>query len=111
MSIGESNEDNDTLHEGGSGLAPVPEDAGWNCRLRLADGPARGMSQKPKTKLSRPRNITFGDLKYPADYSNFDFVNPEAPKGGEISSWGFGTFDSFNPTRQGRSGRILDDHV
>ena len=39
---------------------------------------------------------TFGDLKYPAGYSHFDFVNPDAPKGGELSTWGFGTFDSFN---------------
>ena len=39
---------------------------------------------------------TFGDLKYPADYAHFDFVNPDAPKGGKFSMWGFGTFDSFN---------------
>ena len=39
---------------------------------------------------------TFGDLRYPAGYSHFDFVNPDAPKGGELSTWGFGTFDSFN---------------
>ena len=38
----------------------------------------------------------FGDLKYPADFPHLDYVNPDAPKGGEISQWGFGTFDSFN---------------
>ena len=27
----------------------------------------------------------YGDLKYPADYTHFDYVNPDAPKGGEIS--------------------------
>ena len=27
----------------------------------------------------------FGDLKYPADFKNFDYVNPEAPKGGVFS--------------------------
>jgi len=38
----------------------------------------------------------FGDLKYPANFSHLDYVNLDAPKGGEISQWGFGTFDSFN---------------
>jgi microcin C transport system substrate-binding protein len=28
----------------------------------------------------------FGDLKYPADFKNFDYVNPEAPKGGVFSN-------------------------
>ncbi len=40
---------------------------------------------------------TFGDLKYPADFKHFDYVNPDAPKGGEFSTWAFGTFDSMSP--------------
>ena len=41
---------------------------------------------------------TFGDPpKYPADFSHLDYVNPDAPKGGEISEWTFGGFDSLNP--------------
>ncbi|WP_353344560.1 extracellular solute-binding protein [Litorivita sp. NS0012-18] len=48
----------------------------------------------------------FGDLKYPADYPHFDYVNPDAPKGGEISLAAPGTFDSMNPySRKGRAGR------
>jgi microcin C transport system substrate-binding protein len=39
---------------------------------------------------------TFGNLKYPANFTP-DYVNPDAPKGGEISEWAFGTFDSMNP--------------
>lgn len=27
----------------------------------------------------------FGDLKYPADFQHFDYVNPEAPKGGTMN--------------------------
>jgi len=38
----------------------------------------------------------FGELKYPADFPHLDYVNPDAPKGGEISQWAQGTFDSFN---------------
>jgi microcin C transport system substrate-binding protein len=39
----------------------------------------------------------FGDLKYPADFKHFDYVNPDAPKGGEIVLSSLGTFDSLNP--------------
>jgi microcin C transport system substrate-binding protein len=39
---------------------------------------------------------TFGDLKYGPD-EPFDYVNVDAPKGGEFSTWAFGTFDSLNP--------------
>ena len=38
----------------------------------------------------------FGDLKYDSNFSHLDYVNPNAPKGGEISTWEFGTFDSLN---------------
>ncbi|MEC8898627.1 MAG: extracellular solute-binding protein, partial [Pseudomonadota bacterium] len=39
-----------------------------------------------------------GELKYPADFSHFDYVNPEAPKGGELKlSVVANGFDSFNP--------------
>ena len=49
----------------------------------------------------------FGDLKYPADYPYFDYVNPDAPKGGEISISAAGTFDSMNPySRKGRAGAL-----
>ena len=31
---------------------------------------------------------TFGDLKYPPDFERFDYVNPNAPKGGVFSHVG-----------------------
>jgi len=50
---------------------------------------------------------TFGDLKYPADFAHLDYVNPDAPKGGEISQWAFGGFDSMNPySVKGRAGQL-----
>ncbi|MEL6451693.1 MAG: extracellular solute-binding protein [Pseudomonadota bacterium] len=49
----------------------------------------------------------FGDLKYPEDYPHFDYVNPDAPKGGEISLGTVGTFDSLNPySRKGRGAAL-----
>ncbi len=38
-----------------------------------------------------------GTLKYGADFAHFDYVNPDAPKGGRISYASIGTFDSMNP--------------
>jgi microcin C transport system substrate-binding protein len=46
----------------------------------------------------------FGDLKYPADFQHFDYVNPAAPKGGVFSflpslrayNQSFQTFNSLN---------------
>lgn len=35
--------------------------------------------------------------KYPADFTHFDYVNPDAPKGGMLRQAGFGSFDSLNP--------------
>ncbi len=53
----------------------------------------------------------FGDLKYPKDFAHFDYVNPEAPKGGELSISAVGTFDSMNPfTRKGRAGALASQH-
>ena len=44
--------------------------------------------------------------KYPADFTHFDYVNPDAPKGGTLRLSGFGGFDSLNPyISRGTSGR------
>ena len=39
----------------------------------------------------------FGTLKYPASFSHFDWVNPDAPKGGTLRIMASGTFDTLNP--------------
>jgi microcin C transport system substrate-binding protein len=38
-----------------------------------------------------------GDLKYPADFTRFDYVNVNAPKAGAARRAAIGTYDSFNP--------------
>jgi microcin C transport system substrate-binding protein len=38
----------------------------------------------------------FGDLKYPAGFKAFEYVNPNAPKGGVVRLTALGTFDNFN---------------
>jgi microcin C transport system substrate-binding protein len=39
----------------------------------------------------------YGDLKYPAGFPHFQYVNPEAPKGGDVKLAAIGTFDTLNP--------------
>ncbi len=56
-----------------------------------------GVTENPPTPV---HGIAMhGELKYPADFSHFDYVNPEAPpKGGELKlSVVANGFDSFNP--------------
>jgi microcin C transport system substrate-binding protein len=48
----------------------------------------------------------FGDLKYPAGFKQFDYVNPNAPKGGAVRQVAFGTFDNFNQIVAGVKGNI-----
>lgn len=38
-----------------------------------------------------------GDLKYEAGFSHYDYVNPNAPKGGGVRLAAIGGYDSFNP--------------
>ncbi len=35
--------------------------------------------------------------KYKTGFKSFDYVNPNAPKGGELKQSAFGSFDTFNP--------------
>ena len=42
----------------------------------------------------------WGDMKYPPGFNHFDYVNPDAPKGGElrlVSNLRLSTFDKYNP--------------
>lgn len=42
--------------------------------------------------------IAWGDKpKYPPGFAHFDYVNPQAPRGGTLNLAGFGSFDKLNP--------------
>ena len=59
-----------------------------------------------KTTKSHGFNF-FGELNYSKDFPYLNYVNKDAPKGGEISIWSMGTFDSMNPySRKGRAGAL-----
>jgi microcin C transport system substrate-binding protein len=40
---------------------------------------------------------TFNAFKHPKDFTHYDFVNPDAPKGGELTLGALGSYDSFHP--------------
>lgn len=54
---------------------------------------------------------SFGDLKYPKGFQHFDYVNPNAPKGGLIRIRNLTTFDSVNPFLLKGKKEILNEDV
>lgn len=64
------------------------------CAFLLLFAPVRA---EEETIIKSHGISAFGDLKYPEGFDHFDYVNPDAPKGGTFSTWAFGTFDSLTP--------------
>lgn len=54
--------------------------------------PARAQEKQFRHALT-----LFKDVKYPPDFKHFDYVNPNAPKGGRVRLSAIGSFDSLNP--------------
>ncbi|MFL6792512.1 MAG: ABC transporter substrate-binding protein, partial [Bradyrhizobium sp.] len=83
-----------------------------------AMAPALGLAAgAPATKAAGAESATgelqwrhalslFGDVKYPAAFTRFDYVNPEAPKGGVVRQIQIGTFDNFNLVVAGVKGSL-----
>lgn len=57
---------------------------------------AAGMA-RAETVITSHGISTFGDLQLAADFAHLPYVNPDAPKGGELVQWWSGGFDSMNP--------------
>src|SRR5665213_1378860 len=66
--------------------------------------PAR--AQTPGEPAWRHALSLFGDIKYPPAFKRFDYVNPDAPKGGVARMISIGTFDNFNVAVMGVKGSI-----
>jgi microcin C transport system substrate-binding protein len=48
----------------------------------------------------------FGDIKYPAEFKHFDYVNASAPTGGVVRQIVIGTYDNFNLVVSGVKGNF-----
>lgn len=84
----------------------IPTKARGQCALRrvqvlLAISMLAGLPivSSAQSSRSNPTHAIamHGTPKYGADFSHFDYVNPNAPKGGIMKLAQQGTFDSFNP--------------
>ncbi|TPG49231.1 ABC transporter substrate-binding protein [Roseomonas nepalensis] len=74
-------------------------------RTLLATGLAAGLPALPALAQAPsgagPRRVhalsLLADPELPEGFTHFPWVNPDAPKGGEITLYALGSFDSFNP--------------
>ena len=74
--------------------------------IALTGGPTRAQTAAAEKPPSvKPLSVKpmygmslYGDLKYPEGFRHFDYVKPDAPKGGTVKlASPLGTFDSLNP--------------
>ncbi|UWR15799.1 extracellular solute-binding protein [Sulfitobacter sp. M368] len=78
---------------------PIKSWMNWTALLSLGVGVVMAgavRAQDADTTVSHGYSF-YGDLSYPADYPHFDYVNPDAPKGGELAIAFVGSLDSMNP--------------
>ena len=69
----------------------------WVCLLGLGCAVWLGLPQQARAAHAYAQ---FGDIKYPAGFAHFDYVNPQAPKGGTValvSPTRVSNFDKYNP--------------
>lgn len=83
--------------------------------LSAAAGVAAALPARAQnTAAERHGMSAFGDLKYPPNFPHFDYVNPDAPKGGAFSQIGatrqfnqnFQTFNTLNVYTQRNDGAL-----
>ena len=92
-------------------LSCEPAPRRWPRQRWRIDGLARtpaALAQEPAPERVWKHGLSlFGDLKYPADFKQFDYVNANAPKGGAARLMAFGTFDNFNMVVAGVKGSLV----
>jgi microcin C transport system substrate-binding protein len=70
----------------------------FTAALALSLAVATGTNaQETKEPVWRSGVSTIGELKRPNGFERFDYVNADAPKGGELKLSETGTYDTFNP--------------
>ena len=70
-----------------------------------AAGPAQAQAATGEPVWRHALSL-FGDIKYPEGFKRFDYVNPDAPKGGIARQILIGTFDNFNIAVAGVKGSL-----
>jgi microcin C transport system substrate-binding protein len=90
------------LLQGGAVIAIAPA-LGTASTLSISGAQAQSSASEPAWRHALS---LFGEVKYPPDFKRFDYVNPEAPKGGITRMISIGTFDNFNIAVSGVKGSI-----
>lgn len=91
------------LLQGGAAVATAPV-LGLNSLLGgNAPAQAEGASEGLKWRHGL---ATLGEVKYPAGFKHYDYVRPDAPKGGTVRMFALGTFDNFNRVIEGVKGSL-----
>ena len=76
-------------------------------RFGLPVLPSPAAAQQSQAERAWRHGVSlFGELRYPADFKHFDYVKPDAPKGGSVRMIGLGTFDNFNEVVAGLKGSL-----
>jgi microcin C transport system substrate-binding protein len=88
-----------------SALAAIAPTLGIAAGLPAIE-PAQAQSAAAGEPAWRHALSLFGDVKYPVGFKRFDYINPDAPKGGVVRQIVIGTFDNFNIAVAGVKGTI-----
>ena len=92
------------LLQGGAFVALTPALGTAACFPAATPALAEGSSEP----VWRHALASFGDIKYPAGFKRFDYVNPDAPKGGVVRMFELGAFDNFNIVINGVKGSLAN---
>jgi microcin C transport system substrate-binding protein len=68
--------------------------------------PFAGRSARADDQVWRHGLSLFGNVKYPAGFKHFNYVNADAPKGGAVRQLAIGTYDNFNLVVAGVKGQL-----
>lgn len=69
----------------------------WAAAALMASLFPMGLATSQAADEWRTTSSLIGESKYGENFQRYDYVNPDAPKGGTLNSTVLGTFDSFNP--------------
>jgi microcin C transport system substrate-binding protein len=78
-------------------LLALPAAAATSPAGKSAAAPGTAVAKIPEHTTTTSAIALYGEPKYPANFNHFDYVNPDAPKGGTVHLSGIGSYDSFNP--------------
>lgn len=75
----------------------LPAFLAFSSGFTFTDGAEAQEARDAPSPIRRHALSLIGEPEFKADFKNFDWVNPDAPKGGTLHLWADGSFDNLNP--------------